>query len=174
MLVVMAGLPGTGKSTLAARLARELGAVALSKDEVRAALFPRPVLDYSVAQDDVCMAAVYDAAAYIVRTLPGQAVILDGRTFLRPGQVRELLTRAAAFSQVPRIIECVCGDDVAWQRLEGDRAGGKHPARNRSFDLYRELQSRAEAIEVPHLVLDTGNSAPEECVQRCLEYLRDT
>src|SRR5690242_18237303 len=42
MLIAMAGLPGTGKSAIAARLAAELDAVALSKDDVRGALFPPP------------------------------------------------------------------------------------------------------------------------------------
>ncbi len=36
MLIALAGLPATGKSTLAARLANELGGVVLSKDTVRA------------------------------------------------------------------------------------------------------------------------------------------
>ena len=40
MLVAMAGLPGTGKSTLAASLAESLGGVVLSKDVVRTAPLP--------------------------------------------------------------------------------------------------------------------------------------
>ena len=59
MLIALAGLPGTGKSTLAVRLAADLGAAVLSKDAARAALFPPPVLDYSAGQDDVCMTAVF-------------------------------------------------------------------------------------------------------------------
>jgi adenylylsulfate kinase len=39
MLIAMAGLPGTGKSTLANALANALGAAVLNKDRVRAALF---------------------------------------------------------------------------------------------------------------------------------------
>jgi predicted kinase len=44
MLIAMAGLPASGKSTIAARLAKELGGVILSKDQVQAVLFPLPVL----------------------------------------------------------------------------------------------------------------------------------
>jgi predicted kinase len=95
MLIAMAGLPGTGKSTLAVRIAQELGGVVLSKDEVRAALFPAPVLDYSAAQDDLCMAAIFSAATHILKANARQAVILDGRTFLRAQQLRGLLTLAA-------------------------------------------------------------------------------
>src|SRR5262249_59199573 len=113
MLIAMAGLPATGKSTLAARLAERLAAVILDKDRVRAALFPPRVLDYSVVQDDITMAAIYQAASAIRKANPGQAVILDGRTYLRPGQVQSLLDLAASLGEKPRIIECVCDNAVA-------------------------------------------------------------
>ena len=67
----------TGKSTIAARVAEELGAVALNKDTVRAALFPPPVLDYSAEQDEISMEAIYHAAATILKASPRRAVILD-------------------------------------------------------------------------------------------------
>jgi predicted kinase len=167
----MAGLPGTGKSTLAACLERELGAVVLSKDRVRAALFPPPVLDYSEVQDDVTMDAVYRAAAAVLRADPRRAVIIDGRTFLRPGQVRPLLELAALLGERPHIIECVCDDEVARERLERDQARGGHLAGNRTFALYQSLKEAAVPITEPHLVLDTGRTQPEECVRRCLQYL---
>ena len=118
MLVAMAGLPGSGKTTIARRLADQLGGVVLSKDAVRAALFPPPVLNYSREQDDVCMAALFRAAETILRSLPGQAVVLDGRTFYRSYQVDDLAALASSVSQVPYLIECVCDDEVARQRLE--------------------------------------------------------
>jgi predicted kinase len=172
MLIAMAGLPGTGKSTLAARLRDELGAVVLSKDEVRAALFPPPTLDYTQAQDDLCMEAIYRAAAYTLTNFPDQAVILDGRTFLRAYQVRDLFTLGAAVGQTPHLIECVCADAVARQRLEHDLAAGRHLAGNRTFALYQQCQSAAEPLAVPRLVLDTGAAPLEECVRRALVSLR--
>jgi adenylylsulfate kinase len=171
MLIAMAGLPATGKSTLAAHLAGALGGVVLDKDRVRAALFPPPVLDYSVQQNDISMAAIFSAAAHILRTFPGQAVLLDGRTFLRSCQVQDLLALAGSLNEVPHVIECVCADEEARERLEEDRARGGHPAGNRSFALYLALKAAAEPLQIPRLVLDTGRASPEECVGRCLEYL---
>jgi predicted kinase len=172
MLIAMAGLPATGKSTIAAHLARELDGVVLSKDQVRAALFPAPVLDYSTTENDISMDAIFRAAAYIRTTFPQRTVIIDGRTFLRPKQVEDLFARAASLGETPWIIECVCSDDVARQRLERDRASGMHPAKNRDFALYRAVKAQAEEIQVPHLVLDTGATPLEECIQCCLRYLR--
>jgi adenylylsulfate kinase len=172
VLIAMAGLPGTGKSTVAACLWRELGAVVLDKDRVRAALFPPRVLDYSAAQDDVCMTTIYQAAAAILKATPQQPVVLDGRTFLRAGQVADLLTLASSLGTPPRVIECVCDEDVARRRLEADQASGGHPAGNRTFALYLSLKAAAEPLTVPRLVLDTGRLPLEECVRRCLDYLR--
>jgi adenylylsulfate kinase len=172
MLIAMAGLPGTGKSTLAGLLAEELGAVVLNKDAVRAALFPRAVLDYSAAQDDLCMAAIYQAVALIRRSFPARPVILDGRTFLHAAQVRDLLALAASLSEAPLIVECVCADEVARDRLEQDQARGSHPAGNRTYALYLDLKKRAEPIAVPHVVLDTGKLSVEECVARVVGWVK--
>jgi len=173
MLVAMAGLPGTGKSTLASRLAEELGGVVLSKDIVRAALFPPLILDYSTAQDDLVMEAIFKAAAFALRSAPQRVVILDGRTFLRAYQVRDLLDMASSLNETPVIIECVCDDDVTRDRLEQDRKLGRHPAANRTYDLSLEVKARAEPIVVPHLILDTGRLSLDNCVARSVAYLRN-
>jgi len=171
MLIAMAGLPGTGKSTLAAELARTLGGVVLSKDVVRASLFPPSILDYSSEQDDLVMEAIFKAAVYALRAVPHRVVLIDGRTFLRAYQVRDLMALASSLQQTPILIECVCDDAVARQRLERDRAMGQHPAGNRTYDLYLEVKARAEPITVPHLVIDTGQLSLEACVALCLDYL---
>ena len=46
LLIAMAGLPGTGKSTLAAALAEALPAVVLDKDKLRAGLIPPDKIEY--------------------------------------------------------------------------------------------------------------------------------
>jgi predicted kinase len=171
VIVALAGLPGTGKSTLARRLAVELGAVVLNKDAVRSELFPPLVLDYSAEQDDLTMSAVYSAAAYIRRTFAATPVILDGRTFLRAYQIRDLLALGQTVGVAPRVIECVCADEVAKERLERDLAAGMHPARNRTFELYLAVKARAEPIAIPHLTLDTGATPLDECVRQAVAYL---
>lgn len=171
MLVVMAGLPGTGKSALAGRLAGELSGVVLSKDTVRAALFPRPVLDYSAEQDEIAMGAVYAAAGYVLAGDPGRVVILDGRTFSKAAQVGTVATFAESVGQSARVIECVCTDDVARGRLKADAATGTHPAGNRTVELYQRVKARAEPLTVPRLTLDTGALSLDECVRRAREYL---
>lgn len=171
MLIIMAGLPGTGKSAVAAALRTALGGVILNKDAVRSVLFPAPVLDYSTAQDDVCMTAIYQATAVILRKLPRQAVIIDGRTFLRSYQIHDVLALADSLKTSANIIECVCEDAVAKARLECDLAQHTHPAGNRTYALYLSLKAAAEPISVPRLVLDTGKTSLEDCVRRSIAFL---
>lgn len=167
----MAGLPGTGKSTLAARLAQAVGGVVLSKDVVRSALFPAPVLDYSSEQDEIAMSAVYHAASYLLKASKQRAVILDGRTFSKPGQLAPPLTLAASLSVPFRVIECVCADDIARTRLQADHVAGVHLAGNRTPELYTRAKAAAVTLSVPRLTLDTGALALEECVTRAVAYL---
>jgi predicted kinase len=171
VLIAMAGLPASGKSTLAACLAQELRAVVLDKDRVRAALFPNPVLDYSAVQDDIAMTAIYQAAAAILRAEPKRVVILDGRTFLLPDQLQPFLDLCASVGEQPRIIECVCDDAIARRRLEEDQAAHRHLAGNRTYALYLSMKAKAQPLTVPHLVVDTGKMPPTGCVRQCLDGL---
>ena len=170
MLVVMAGLPGTGKSTLAARLATALGVVVISKDVVRAAMFPAPVLDYTAEQDEIAMLAVYSAAEYVL-SRTARPVLVDGRTFSKPGQLDAPLALAAKLHIPLRVIECVCADEVARARIAEHHKAGAHPAGNRTPDLHARAKVQAVPLTVPRLTLDTGALSVEECVQRALAYL---
>jgi predicted kinase len=171
VLIVLAGLPGTGKSTLATRLAQALGGVVISKDVVRAALFPGPAQDYSAAQDEVAMNAVYSAAEYLLARNSARPVLIDGRTFTKPGQLDAPLALAAELGVPLRVIECVCTDDVARERIAADVAAGTHPAGNRTPELYARAKEAAVPLQVPRLTLDTGALPLEECVRRAIAYL---
>ena len=172
MLIAMAGLPGTGKSTLAARLAAALGGVVLSKDVARSALFPPPVLDYSSAQDDLAMSAVYAAARLLLTADPTRVVILDGRTFRRAAQVADLFALGREIGQEPVVVECVCDEGVARDRLARDAVAGRHPAGNRTAELYASVKATAEPLAVPRLTLDTGRLTLDECLVRVRDYLK--
>lgn len=162
MIVIMVGLPGTGKSTLARRLARELNGLVIDKDSVRAALFGEFV-DYTREQDDLAMECVYSAARYMAHA---RVVFIDGRAFALRYQWERALEMAGGEW---RVIETVCSDEVARARLES--AMGLHLAANRSFELYLELKVKREKFCVEKLMLDTGRSL-EECVEESLAYLR--
>jgi len=161
--VLMAGLPGTGKSTLAEALARELNGVVMSKDAVRAVLFPGKLTDYTREQDDLCFHMVLDAARYLAEHRRTEFVFLDGRTFSRREQIEDAVGAAEQAGRAWRIILTTCSDAVAEARLMAD--AGRHPASNRSMELYREVKARFEPILHPHLEIDTSQPL-ESCIER--------
>ncbi len=172
MIIAMAGLPGTGKSAIASRLRTELPAVVLDKDRIRAALFPPGHIEYSMEQDDFCMEIMLTTAAYLLGKDRGQHVILDGRTFSRQYQTVTLDMFAARHNVPLKIVECVCSDEVARQRLTQDVADGMHLAGNRDFSLYLAIKARYEPIREPKLVVNTENDL-DACVAQSLGYLHE-
>jgi len=161
MLILMAGLPGTGKSTLSRALAAKLGGTVIDKDQVRASLFSPADIEYSTPQDDFCMAVMLKVGGYLFRKDPARNIFLDGRTFSRTYQLKRATGFAEAIGQPCRILECTCSEDTARQRLNNNP---NHIAANRSFDLYLQVKARFEEITFPKRVIDTDQGL-EVCIQ---------
>jgi predicted kinase len=170
MIVLMAGLPGTGKSTLARELAVWTGGRVVGKDEIRHALFSADEIEYSSRQDDFCLEVMLEAAGYLLGRDRSRFVFLDGRTFSRRYQIENVVNAAAELRQEWRILECVCDEDVARQRLEKDFEEGAHSAENRNFEMYLEVRARFEAIALPKTVIDTGQPL-EVCIDQAVAAL---
>jgi predicted kinase len=162
MIVLMAGLPGSGKTTLARELAARTAGVVLSKDEIRNAIFPPQDIEYSTEQDDFCQQVILETAAYLLKKDPSRFIFLDGRTFSRGYQIDQVVKAAAQLNQPWRILECVCSEETARRRLE--QQAGEHPAGNRDYALYLEVRERFEEITLLKSVIDT-----EQPLLTCLE-----
>jgi len=170
MIVLMAGLPGTGKTTLARELSQRLGGRILSKDEFRHAIFQPKEVEYSSQQDDFCLRLMLETAGYLLSRNPSRIIFLDGRPFSRRYQIENVLAVASSLHQPWRILECVCSDELARQRLSMDAERKQHPAGNRDYPLYLAVKDRFEAITFPKAVIDTGQEL-ESCLQLAIKGL---
>lgn len=171
-LIALAGLPGTGKSTVARALAARLAALVIDKDVVRAALFGASV-DYTREQDELVIAAMYSAVDYLARNGAVANVVLDGRTFSKRTHVDDLRRAASRSGAKLFVVECVSKAETARARLERDAENGAHVARNRSYELYRALAASADPIAGDKLVLETDSTPPEQLAERCIVWLRE-
>jgi predicted kinase len=121
VLLVVRGLSGTGKSTLAAALAEELGCRTLSTDLFRQQLFaPRGLgSDYNTGRyapqnrQRVYDALFRDAAEHLNHR---SSVVLDG-TFLRRDLRQAAIDLADRHQAVPLIVNCSCPKELAAERV---------------------------------------------------------
>jgi adenylylsulfate kinase len=168
MIVMMAGLPGTGKSTLARALAERLGGMVLDKDLIRAGVFPPKLIEYSTKQDDHVMQFMLDEAEYVLRVQPARIIFLDGRPFSKKYQVDAVVEFAKSIGTPWRVVECVCPEDVALRRLKEDL---DHIAKNRGPALYQKVKASFQRIRRRKLVVQTTSKLGTSLLGKIEEYL---
>ena len=173
MLILMVGLPGTGKSTLSRALVDRFGGFVIDKDVTRPALFGPSQIEYTVEQDDFCQDVMMLTAEYLLRRQPKLRVFLDGRPFSREYQ-RERVRKAAHRMRTPlAVIECVADNDTALARIRSDLESGIHLAANRTEQLYFEKKRdfEREPLKGPRLTV-TSDRALEKSVIEAEAYLK--
>jgi predicted kinase len=149
-LVVVGGLPGAGKSTLADALAAEIGAPVFNKDRLEASLW----------RDGITAdRGSWEAAEHLLTTLAGeqlrrgQSAILD--TVARRAESRAAWRAVAdEFDATYRLIECVCTDPALHRRRIEGRTRGIPGWYELAWDDVEATRRRAEPWVEEHLVLD--------------------
>lgn len=150
-LVLVGGLPGTGKSTLAARLGDELGATVLRADEIRkelhglAANQPAPAAFGEGLYTEAATAETYVALlghASVALGL-GETVVLDASWTSARWRER---ARAVAVESCADLVELRCDAPpvVAAERIAGRGASGRDPS-----DATPEIAAAMAAAATP-------------------------
>jgi predicted kinase len=119
-LIVFSGLPGTGKSTLAETMGRDLGIPVFAKDWLEAALVRNGL--NPIVQSDPPRSVGYELLTVLAerQLMLGQSVILDsvaGSQNIRSTWCRLSEQYAADW----RVIECVCSDESVHRARLKDR-----------------------------------------------------
>jgi predicted kinase len=163
-LIVLSGLPGSGKTVLAEAVSRALSVPILSIDSIEAAMWRAGLIktETGVAAYEVAH-ALADENLRLRHT-----VIVDA---VNPVEApRAAWRKLAAKHRVSlKIIECVCSDETIHRgRIEAPVAG------KRELTWARLLQRRAEyeAWTDPRLVLDTSRTSPAQLLAQALNYTR--
>ncbi len=132
-LVLVGGLPGAGKSTLAAGLAAETGWALLRSDEVRRELRPPGGSEAVDAYTPAAVAAVYLELVRRARPIleGGESAILDA-SWIDAARRSEAARLAADTGSELLELCCTCDDAVATARMETRSRRGERRVRRHS------------------------------------------
>lgn len=173
-VIVVCGLMGSGKTTLATSLADRLGIELLSTDFVRRELLGPSIT--TAAFDDghyspELRQRVYNELLHLAEMVlrKRMSVVLDG-AFLTSMQRQAAITLAREGGAIPLVVHCDCPADVAIQRINQRAAVGPTLSEARS-ELYAGQQKCEEpfdGVDVVNLDTTTGLQLQESHVLSAL------
>jgi predicted kinase len=161
MVVIVSGLPGSGKSFFAEKLAKILDAEYLNSDKVRHELHAAGKYSF---RDKLI---VYKQMAADTARLLGEnkSVVVDATFYHHT--MRELFLQIAKCYHCPiHVIEVTADENKIRQRL-------MHPRKysEADFGVYEKVRDEFDPIAMPHLVLDSTNDDIGSMLTTALDYI---
>jgi len=168
ILCVVAGIPASGKTTLANALSTAMGAPVVSRDVVRRELFPTRT--YETAEKEVAFRAVLVVADALLAA--GTSCIVEGMPFSRDGELEA--AHAVAEKRGVRCLSIVVDTpvEVAEKRLESTYPTHVtyEPSSDRRPGLAREVALRMRAFPDTVLLVD-GTASVDRNVEIILTII---
>ncbi len=163
MLIVVSGLPGTGKTTVSNELAEELNARVLSTDEIRKGALREP--GYSKKKKRRVYEEMFRVAQDWLKK--NENVILDATFFKKEWRVR---ASEIGRGQKERVffIEIVCPEEIVKRRIE-ERYHHQKDYSDADYRVYKMIQNKFEPIRKEHFVIDTEKE--EEWKEKTLDVV---
>lgn len=166
-LLVMVGLPGTGKSLIVEHLIKSIPAVVIGTDIVRRHIRESPT--YTAAE----MMLVYQVCHKVIemRLNRGQRVIFDGTN--HAAARRQQLFDIARKKHAPlAICQVQASEEVIRQRLSRRKSGDRRDGdmSEAGLSVYKWMVAAQEPIVHDHLILDTTESPADQLARRLGEY----
>lgn len=143
MLLLLSGLPGSGKTTLAKAYAARYGAVHLNSDLLRREL--GLMGQYRPEDKEKVYLTLLERTRELLTE--GKKVVVDS-TFFKES-IREPFRRVAAECSIPLFwVELRASERIIRERLQTPR-----PDSEADYEVYQKIRDAYEPIPEPHLVL---------------------
>ena len=161
MLVIVCGLPGSGKTFLSGALAKHINATVLSTDKIRKEVLKKPV--YTKWERSLVYNIMYLIAKYL-HSLDVNC-ILDG-TFNRERSRVEVLRQLQLNPNQFYIVECICPEDIILSRL----LLRKNDYSDADISIYFKMKRIYEPVSYRHITVDTSQP-PQQNINIILKAL---
>jgi predicted kinase len=152
VIIMLSGLPGTGKSFLSHKLAERLPFVIVESDAIRKELFPRP--SYSARES----ASLFRAVHYLIKETVqnGLSVIFDATNLEE--RHRKIVYRIAARTGARLIlVEVEAPSQTVQNRLKNRLSEcNSNNYSDATWEIYQRMKKSAEKIRLPHYTVDTA------------------
>ncbi len=145
-LILLSGLPGTGKTTFAAALAGCLSVAHIESDAIRRRLAPQPC--YSHQESTRVFSSAVRLAASALRG--GRHALVDATNLARRDRERFLWLAQRAHCRLVAV-RVVAPPEVVRARLATPRQGHSQAGP----EVYDLMEGREEGMDFEHLVVDT-------------------
>lgn len=160
-MVMITGLPGTGKSTFAKALAEAIGAKHLNTDIIRDALGKRG--QYDPDTKATIYAEMLRQTAVLIEH--GSSIIIDG-TFYQKKLRQPYIVLAKKYGVMIQWIEIRAAEDIVRHRVNVDRDYSEA-----DFEVYLKIKSQYEQLDAPHLNLYSDQLSIPEMIEKAKKYL---
>lgn len=147
MIIIICGLPGSGKTTLAKSLASLMKISVLSTDKIRKELFSQP--SYSREERELIFDIMILIAKYLHQAR--QDCILDATFNLEKSRI-EVKESLSLQDNEFKIIECNCPEDIILSRLRSR----KDEFSDADVSIYFKMKKIYQPVQIPHIDVDTS------------------
>jgi predicted kinase len=161
MVIIVFGLPGSGKSYLASRLAQQLEAVYVNSDELRIKLLAKR--SYSDAEKMRVYEAMIDA---MTEALSHKKAILLDATFYKASLRDQFEHVADTFKEKIMYIEVTAPEKLIKERLKKPRQFSEA-----TWEVYQKLKADFEPLQEKHLVLTSSDNNISSMLRKAVQYI---
>ena len=125
-VILMVGIPGSGKSKLAKYLSKLLNSEILNRDLIRNTIFPKKFINHSNLQNDIASKTLYKVLEYIILNDNPKFIIVDGKPYSRKNEIKEFNNFINKLSSNLIIINTIAPIDIILSRLQNDLLNKKN------------------------------------------------
>lgn len=163
MIIIVFGLPGTGKSYFASRLAKSLDADYVNTDKLRKQLFSKP--EYTEDEKKLIYKRMLDEMYHHAHSK--KLLVMDGTFYQK--HIREDFIQLAKDLNIELLwIEVLANEELVKERLKEERVDS-----DADYDIYKLIKEQYEPfIDSPKILrISSSNGNINEMLKTANEYL---